>query len=200
MDKGYWIKSKPQYGTLQWQDKAIAHRVIASRTAPQAVLRVLQLRYPIEPLKVFLVKPQPDSNKYIAILKQILGDDLYLYESEQALIDAVNADLDSCYMGTQFYVAGTEVFMWDMLKLLKPYGVQDENVVKEQSGSLVRSVYCVHCKTINKDVHQNIHECIGCKRKLLVGDHFSRNLGAYNGFMVDAEEPGVLPDIQEVYP
>jgi hypothetical protein len=35
---------------------------------------------------------------------------------------------------------------------------------------------------------------------LFVRDHFSRRLGAYMGLMVDAESPGELPEIEEIYP
>jgi len=42
-------------------------------------------------------------------------------------------------------------------------------------------------------------QCAGCGRHLLVRDHFSRRLAAYMGVMADAEAPGELPPIQEVF-
>ena len=53
---------------------------------------------------------------------------------------------------------------------------------------------------MTQNAHHNIVTCTGCQRQLFVRDHFSRRLGAYMGLMVDAEEPGILPTIDEVYP
>jgi predicted RNA-binding Zn-ribbon protein involved in translation (DUF1610 family) len=103
-------------------------------------------------------------------------------------------------MGTQFYVAGREAFIWAVVDVLKQVGVQDKNVMKEVSGTLARSVYCVHCKTINQYVTHSIHTCTSCGLNLIVRDHFSRRMGAYMGYMVDAEEPGNIPESEEVYP
>ena len=42
--------------------------------------------------------------------------------------------------------------------------------------------------------------CGGCRRSLFVRDHFSRHLGAYMGFQIDAEAPGQVPDAVMLYP
>jgi dimethylamine monooxygenase subunit C len=41
--------------------------------------------------------------------------------------------------------------------------------------------------------------CAGCARWLLVRDHYSRRLAAYMGVMVDAEAPGALPPLKDVF-
>jgi hypothetical protein len=58
----------------------------------------------------------------------------------------------------------------------------------------------VHCRTTAEDVKTNIVNCAGCRRWLLVRDHYSRRHAAYMGVMVDAEAPGELPPVKEVYP
>ena len=58
----------------------------------------------------------------------------------------------------------------------------------------------VHCRTITRGVHTNIVSCSGCGRSLFVRDHFSRRLGAYMGFQIDAEVPGEVPAAEVVYP
>jgi len=103
-------------------------------------------------------------------------------------------------MGLRIYVAGSEGFIWEVAKAVKPFGVDDAHIMKEQTDTLARNVYCVHCKAITKSVTTNIVACCGCERMLFVRDHFSRNLGAYMGLMVDAESPGELPAIEEIYP
>jgi hypothetical protein len=42
-------------------------------------------------------------------------------------------------------------------------------------------------------------KCAGCGRHLFVRDHYSRRLAAYMGVMADAEAPGELPPIEEVF-
>jgi predicted RNA-binding Zn-ribbon protein involved in translation (DUF1610 family) len=202
MEKGYWIKSKPYYGALQWHEHATGHRVIAQDEGARSVVKLCQHRYPPAPLKVFLVHGEstPSIPPYPALLRQLVGKDLAVFDSESAALSALNMDLAECLMGTQFYVAGSEAFIWDVIAQLGAYGVQDQHVVKELCGTLARAVYCVHCKTIDKAVHHNIFQCRGCGRHLFVRDHFSRRLGAYMGLMTDAEEPGNIPEIKEIYP
>jgi hypothetical protein len=48
-------------------------------------------------------------------------------------------------------------------------------------------------------VRTNIVRCVGCERWLLVRDHYSRRLAAYMGVMADAEVPGELPPLAEVF-
>jgi ferredoxin-NADP reductase len=140
------------------------------------------------------------SKKYADIITKLVPEGLQVCESGEAVLAALREQLPDCLMGTQFYVAGSEAFIWAVLDELKVFGVQDRNVEKELSGTLARSVYCVHCKTTDKNVHHSIHQCSGCGRHLFVRDHFSRRLGAYMGVMVDAEEPGNIPAAEEIYP
>ena len=200
MERGYWIRSKPLYDSLVWRQQATGHMVIAQGEGGIAVLKLFQQMCPREPIKLLFTDEGAASKKYADIIQVLVPEGLQLLESEQAVLASLREQLPDCLMGTQFYVAGSEAFIWAVLDELKQFGVQDQNVEKELSGTLARSVYCVHCKTIDKNVHHNIHECSGCGRSLFVRDHFSRRLGAYMGVMVDAEEPGNIPAKEEIYP
>jgi len=68
-----------------------------------------------------------------------------------------------------------------------------------ESGTLARRVYCIHCRATTENVRTNIVRCVECERWLLVRDHYSRRLAAYMGVMVDAEAPGELPPLKEVF-
>ena len=68
------------------------------------------------------------------------------------------------------------------------------------AGSQRRRVWCTHCHGSTEGVTTNVVACAGCGRHLLVRDHFSRRHGAFMGVMVDAEQPGVRPAMQEVFP
>lgn len=200
MERGYWIRSKPLYDSLVWRQKATGHMVIAEGEGGIAVLKLFQQMCPREPIKLLFADSKSASKQYADIIQHLVPEGLQVCESEQAVLTALKEQLPDCLMGTQFYVAGSEAFIWAVLEELRQYGVQDINVEKELSGTLARPVYCVHCKNIDKEVHHSIHQCSGCGRHLFVRDHFSRRLGAYMGFMVDAEEPGNIPAAEEIYP
>lgn len=200
MERGYWIRSKPLYDSLSWRQYATGHVVIAQGDGGLAVLKLFQQMPPREPIKLLFADDASAAKKYADIIKTLVPDDLIVCESEPSVLAALKEQLPDCLMGTQFYVAGSEAFIWAVMDALKKYGVQDQNVAKELSGTLARSVYCVHCKTINEDVHHSIIPCTGCGRHVFVRDHFSRRLGAYMGVMIDAEEPGNIPAKEEIYP
>lgn len=198
MERGYRIRSKPIYQTLSWQDKALAHVVVARGAGGMAVLQLFQQMTPQQPVTVFYVRG--NDGDYSAMLARVAGDGFRVFEAEQDALYAFYRMLSDCRMGTRFYVAGTESFMWSVGKLASLHDVQDSEIMRELCHSLARPVYCVHCKTTMTDVTTNIVSCRHCARKLFVRDHFSRHLGAYMGLMIDAENPGDVPAIEEIYP
>ncbi len=206
MQAGYWIRSKPIYGGLQWQHKAQAHVIIASGEGGRAVLRLLQQQLPPQAIKVlYLPEAQADhSHALHHMLQDVLGLDissaLSRHDTAAALWLALDEVLTASRMGTRIYAAGDEAFLWQVAAQAALHGVLNADIMREQAASLARAVYCVHCKTISHHVSTNIATCSGCQRQLLVRDHFSRRLGAYMGLMIDAEEPGNVPDILEIYP
>jgi predicted RNA-binding Zn-ribbon protein involved in translation (DUF1610 family) len=200
MQRGYWIRSKPLYDSLVWQTPAVVHLVVAGGEGGIAVLKLFQQMYPKDPIQVLYADLPTAEKNYSDILQQIVLEELDICDSEESLLENLEQRLKDCTMGTHFYVAGSEAFMWQVLQKTRAAGVQDVDVQKELCGTLARPVYCVHCKTITRDVHHNVFPCSNCGRHLFVRDHFSRRLGAYMGVMVDAEEPGNIPQIEEVYP
>lgn len=197
MERGYWIKSKPIYSSLMWNEKATAHLVVAQGQGGLAVLKLFQQMQPKQAMTVLYVQQDTD---YTNALKKVVPEGLQVLNSEQALIDTLKNIMPTMRMGLRIYVAGTEGFIWSVASMVKTFGIEDINIMKELTGTLARSIYCVHCKAITHNITTNIGKCSGCERMLFVRDHFSRNLGAYMGLMVDAESPGELPEIEEVYP
>ena len=185
---------------MLWHEKATAHLVIAEGDGGMAVLKLLQQKYPIQVVRGFFAKSPNSLKNYADIISSIAPDEFTVFANADEAVTAFHDILAGCHMGTRFYVAGSEGFIWQVAKALYDFGVQDDDIDKELCGTLARTVYCVHCKAVTKNAHHNIVTCTGCQRHLFVRDHFSRRLGAYMGLMVDAEEPGVLPTIDEVYP
>ena len=69
----------------------------------------------------------------------------------------------------------------------------------EQRGSLVRRMQCVHCKGISENVTTQPSQCAHCGLWLLVRDHYSRRLGAFQGVCIHAEEPANIPPAVETF-
>ena len=201
MNRQYWISSKPIYSVLRWHDKASGHVVIAAGDGGgMAVLKLLQQRYPSQPVRGFYVQSDQADKDYSDIITCLTDNEFTMFNNVASALSALKTILPDCRMGSQFYVAGDEQFIWLVAKTLVHVGVQDDDIVKELCDTLARPVYCVHCQVITQNVRDNITPCSGCQRYLFVRDHFSRRLGAYMGIMVDSEQPGDIPDIQEVYP
>jgi hypothetical protein len=103
-------------------------------------------------------------------------------------------------VGLRLYAAGSEAFLWDVMKLARDAGLGGDEVFLSHAGTLRRRVYCTHCRTMNEDVETNIVACRGCGASLFVRDHFSRRLAAFMGVKMDAEVPGELPEVEVLYP
>ena len=201
MERGYWIRSKPVYSALVWQQNATAHLVLVEGSAGGlAAIKLFQQMQPEHPTNVMYVKTATMQADCSVALSKVVPDELVVYDAAEPALAALKAHLSVALMGLRLYVAGSERFMWSIAQVAAEYGIDDSEIFKELTGTLARSVYCVHCKAITHDAHTNIQECVGCGKKLFVRDHFSRRLGAYMGLMVDAESPGDVPEIEEIYP
>ncbi|MCJ8145291.1 hypothetical protein MKI84_20410 [Ancylobacter sp. A5.8] len=103
-------------------------------------------------------------------------------------------------VGLRLYVIGEEGFVWDVVRLAREAGMEESECRTAHAGSLRRKVFCVHCKTITHNVTTSLATCEGCGASLVVRDHFSRGLSAFMGVQADAEVPGELPPVEEMFP
>ena len=103
-------------------------------------------------------------------------------------------------MGTRLYVAGTEGFIGQAIQVAADLGIDPDSVVTEHRGSFARRVQCVHCKGITDNVTSSPCRCSHCGLALLVRDHYSRRIGAFQGVNIDAEAPGTAPPAEELFP
>ena len=164
------MKSKPIYSTLTLDPTARRHLFLTQEQGKSAAIRAL------------VGSPTVD-----AVMLNL--------DSPVSLADA----LAKANMDTAFYIAGSEVFLWQVAKTLRLSGIESRRIQQELVGSAARNVYCVHCGTTNEQVTTTIHRCLGCGLALTVRDHFSRPLGAYMGVIVDAESPGAVPEPETLY-
>ena len=108
--------------------------------------------------------------------------------------------LATATMGTRLYAAGTEPFIGSALQEALAVGIDHKSVFTEHRGSARRRIQCVHCKGLTEDVTASPFTCAHCGLTLFVRDHYSRRLGAFQGVCVDAEVPGEVPPVEELYP
>ena len=200
MEYGYWIKTKPAYSNLSWVKNATRHIVVAEGAGGLAIIRMYQEQPPAQPVSVHYVVTDESRHYAQAIIKVMQVESLHIHTNVDEAIPVLGAELSSAYMGLRLYLAGSEHMMWQAAKTAYEHGLSYQEMQLEQAGTLARPVYCVHCKAITPHATTNIAACVGCGKMLFVRDHFSRQLGAYMGFMIDAENPGELPEIAEVYP
>ena len=145
---------------------------------------------------LFLTQGQGKSAAVRALVGHPAVDAVLLDMGNLAVMDDA---LAKASMDTAFYIAGPEVFLWEMANKLRRAGIESRRIQQELAGSQARKVYCVHCSAMNEQVTTTIHYCLGCGLALTVRDHFSRPLGAYMGVIVDAESPGDVPDPETLY-
>jgi hypothetical protein len=74
-------------------------------------------------------------------------------------------------------------------------GAVPAEVLTFVTGVPLRRVHCAHCST-ETETDQPVDgtcACTGCGRTLHVYHHVSRRLGAYLGYMIDAEDAAPAP-------
>jgi NAD(P)H-flavin reductase len=194
------IKSKPVYAPLQADVGGRYHLMVGLGVGKAPLLRVIgEMRaaapHALENTRVLYVA---DSAALTPFENAGVGD-VRTYGGTAALLEDYTALLHHSLMGTRLYVAGPESFIGLTMKIALEFNLNKDEIRAEECGTLARRVYCVHCRATTENVRTNIVRCIGCERWLLVRDHYSRRLAAYMGVMADAEVPGELPPLAEVF-
>ncbi|NKN39841.1 hypothetical protein HFC70_26170 [Agrobacterium sp. a22-2] len=115
------------------------------------------------------------------------------------LLFRLKGSLSNATMGTRLYIAGTEGFIGQAMQIALDLGMDFNSIPTEHRGSLARRVQCVHCKGITENVTVSPFPCSHCGLPLLVRDHYSRRLAAFQGVNIDAEEPGTAPEPEELF-
>ena len=197
------IKSKPVYAPLQADTRGRYHLMLGMGVGAAPLLRVIdEMRaaaaQSLQNTRVLFV---PDAGAPLGIdqFKAAAVGDLQAFQRTPALLEQFRAILGQSLMGTRLYVAGPESFIGLVMKIALEFNLNKDEIRAEECGTLARRVYCIHCRATTENVRTNIVICVGCKRWLLVRDHYSRRLAAYMGVMADAEAPGELPPLKEVF-
>jgi hypothetical protein len=207
------IKSKPVYAPLQADTGGRYHLMLGSGVGAAPLLRVIaEMRSAAVPsLQYTQVLYAPDggaaeaaddqsgATAAVAGFRAAALGGVRTFRGTPALLGEFRSTLERSLMGTRLYVAGPESFIGLAMKIALEFNLNKDEIRAEECGTLARRVYCIHCRATTEQVRTNIVSCVGCARWLLVRDHYSRRLAAYMGVMVDAEAPGELPPLKQVF-
>jgi predicted RNA-binding Zn-ribbon protein involved in translation (DUF1610 family) len=150
------------------------------------------------PITLLYSRESFSGQDFLTELQRYPDHELRPYASNQALIDDLNNLLVDARMGTRLYLAGSESYLGSAMQVATRFDLNRDEVLREHSGTLVRRVWCVHCDTYTENVTQRVYDCPGCSLTLVVRDHYSRRLAAFQAVKADAEVPGELPPAEEL--
>jgi hypothetical protein len=209
------IKSKPVYAPLRADVSGRYHLMLGIGGGGVALLRVLaeiqeSVPQAIKNTRLLFAPeaamtrgtastPPADAADTVEQFERLGLGSVNRFDDAASLLKTFRTVLEESLMGTRLYVAGPESFIGLAMKIALEFDLNKDEIRAEEMGTLARRVYCVHCRATSEEVRTNIVRCAQCGRWLLVRDHYSRRLAAYMGVMVDAEVPGELPPVKEVY-
>ena len=110
--------------------------------------------------------------------------------TQEAGFRTLSAVLETACMGLRLYLVGSEAFVWQARQVAEAYGLGEGEILLAGDSSGPRRAQCVHCKTFANAVTTPTYICAGCGLRLLVRDHFSRRLAAFQAVAVRAESRG----------
>jgi hypothetical protein len=189
------IKSRPVYATLEPRP-GIAHVVIADGEGAEALVDLLAKapdRAAMLAQMHILYAPGPTGTDQWAAVQTLGAAQSYRAPTIAAMLPRLTKVVSEAHMGTQFYLTGTEGLIGQAEREIMMTGLPFAAIQKEQRGSTLRRVQCVHCKGITENVALDPFVCSHCGLSLYVRDHYSRRIAAFQGVNIDAEDPGLVP-------
>lgn len=192
------IRSRPVYGTLT-PASASFHLCIADAEGADALVQLFEAA-PEGFAAAAEIDYVPGANDRTAALEALGAGRLHTSPTVHALLPRVARHLERMTMDTQLYVAGSESFIGLVMKTAMEAGLDWQALQTEHRGSLARRMQCVHCKGITENVTTQPADCAHCGLLLLVRDHYSRRVAAFQGVNINAEDPTEVPSKETVFP
>ncbi|MEF3131990.1 dimethylamine monooxygenase subunit DmmA family protein [Rhizobium sp. 268] len=195
------IKSRPVYSGLTIQPRARRHIFALEGEGAKALLDQQPAldETALARSEILYVARGSQGSGLDEALRRLGADMFFTAPTIATLLFRLKGSLATAHMGTRLYISGTEGFIGQAMLVGLDYGMDHASVITEHRGSLARRVQCVHCKGITDDVTTSPFACSHCGLPLLVRDHYSRRLAAFQGVNIDAEEPGSAPDPEELF-
>ena len=193
------IISRPVYGTLSPQPGR-HHLFVADAEGALAILDLAAK--PRRPAS----SPAPISSSspavtapHVAALEALKPAQFYQGHSFASALPRLKQTLANAHMGLRVYLAGTEGLIGQAMQVALEAGIDHTSIQTEHRGSLARRMQCVHCKGITENVTTQPATCSHCGLLLLVRDHYSRRLAAFQGVCINAEDRTEIPATEEIF-
>ncbi len=195
------IKSRPVYPGLTADGSAKHNLISAEGEGAEAVLDMAKTVTPdfFARSTILYCRAGSAEKDHEQSLRDLNPNALWVFPTLATALFRLRGTIATLTMGTRLYAAGTEPFIGSVIQEAIAAGIDFKSVITEHRGSAKRRVQCVHCKGFTEDVTTNPVVCAHCGLNLLVRDHYSRRLGAFQGVCIDAEVPGELPETEDLY-
>lgn len=193
------ILSRPVYGTLSPQTGK-NHLFVADAEGASAILDLAK-KAPdgfFASTHIMFI-PETGRSQFQASLKALKPAQFYEGPSIAAALPRLRQTLANAHMGLRLYLAGTEGLIGQAMQVALEAGIDHSSIQTEHRGSWARRVQCVHCKGITENVTTQPATCAHCGLLLLVRDHYSRRLAAFQGVCINAEDPSEIPQKEEIF-
>ncbi|RWC33814.1 dimethylamine monooxygenase subunit DmmA family protein [Mesorhizobium sp.] len=192
------IISRPVYGTLSPQPGK-HHLFIADAEGALAIAEMAERAQPrfFDDAEIVFIHG-PDG-KHVAALEALKPAQFHLSPSFASLLPRLRQTLANAHMGLRLYLAGTEGLIGQAMQVALEAGIDHTSIQTEHRGSLARRMQCVHCKGITENVTTQPATCAHCGLLLLVRDHYSRRIAAFQGVCINAEDRSEVPPMEEIF-
>jgi hypothetical protein len=195
------ILSRPRYGVLA-PIEANYHLFVADDSGGDAIVAFAE-SVPdnfFDNAEIIYVVTEPSKHvKTLEALAALKCPRLYTGPTIEAALPRINTSLKRMRMGTQVYLSGSESLLGMATMTAMEAGLDYQALQTEHRGSRARRVQCVHCKGITANVTTQPAECDHCGLPLLVRDHYSRRVAAFQGVNINAEDPTDVPEKEETF-
>jgi hypothetical protein len=192
------IKSRPIYPGLSPDPNARRNLIVCDPAGAEAVIELLARADNdfAGRAEVVLSSEGLSGKEAEALVDRLKPASVETMPDLASAIGRVKKILASASMGLRLYAAGSEPLIGSVVQSGAEAFIDPMSVKTEHRGSLKRRVQCVHCKGMTENVTTNPVKCAHCGLLLLVRDHYSRRLAAFQGVCVNAEDPRESPELK----
>lgn len=196
MTIGIDSSSKPAYGTLAWRP-ARQHVVVSDEAGLIAIERLLATPCPTGAgsMRIHVL----GRGNRVGSLSKAPEAGFELHADEAGFSVTLSACMDALPAASRLYVAGSEAFLSLVRRLAQDRGLAEDVMLAELAGIGARRAQCVHCKTVYEGIAHRAFDCPLCAVTLVVRDHYSRRIGAYQAVVLHPSDPNISALRQEPF-
>jgi dimethylamine monooxygenase subunit C len=192
------IISRPVYGTLSPQPGK-HHLFVADAEGALAIVDLAAKAPPVFFGDAHIIFIPGRDGGHVAALEALKPAQFYQGHSFASALPRLKQTLANAHMGLRLYLTGTEGLIGQAMQAALEAGIDHTSIQTEHRGSLARRMQCVHCKGITENVTTQPATCSHCGLLLLVRDHYSRRIAAFQGVCINAEDRSEIPPSEEIF-